>query len=333
MSGLFRSETPDVSVVIPTRGRPELLRRSIASALAQTCEQLEVIVVLDGEDEATREVVEAVENPRVRLLTFVTPVGGSEARNAGVRAAKGRYVALLDDDDEWLPHKIAKQLALADACSSLERVVVTQYLYRTEEHADEVWPGHLPGRGEPLSEFLFSSRGGFQTSTYLCPRELLLRVPFRIGLVKHQDWDWFLRLAVLPNFKLLVVPEPLSIYWVPTRTRHSVSGKIDWRFSQAWAESMLSLMTAKAYSMFILKICVRGAAMQKEGANGLWFLLREIIVRGRPTPMILAEFVAAVLVPDTLRLRLRYGLEAFRRLRIGFAAHGRFRRVKAPIPR
>jgi glycosyltransferase involved in cell wall biosynthesis len=306
------SREPDVSVVIPTRGRPALLRRAIASALAQTWEQLEVIVVLDGEDAATQEIVAAVDDRRVILLTLITPVGGSEARNVGARAARGRYIALLDDDDEWLPDKIAKQVALANAFSSRNRVVVTQYLYRTEGHSDEVWPGHLPRPGEPSSEFLFSSRGGFQTSTYLCPRELLLRVPFRPGLIKHQDWDWFLRLAALPDFQLLVVAEPLSIYWAPPKARNSVSGKMDWRFSQMWAESVLPLMTSRAYSMFIVKICARGAAMQKEGLCAMWFLLREIIARGRPTPMILAEFAVAIFIPNALRLRVRYVVEALR---------------------
>jgi glycosyltransferase involved in cell wall biosynthesis len=302
----------DVSVVIPTHGRPQLLKRAVASALRQSHSNLEVIVVLDGEDAGTREAMASFFDERVRLLVLPIRVGGSEARNAGGRIATGRYIALLDDDDEWLPEKLVQQVALADACESSNFVVVTQYLYRVVGHADEVWPGHLPSAGEPLSEFLFSSRGGFQTSTYLCPRELFLRVPFAFGLKKHQDWDWFLSLAEEPGFQLLIVADPLSIYWVPLRTRASVSGKSDWRFSQAWAKSRLSSMTPKGYAMFLVKICVRGAAVQQDGVRTMVFLLREVLLVGQATPLILGEFFVAVVVPENIRLWLRHGFTWFR---------------------
>jgi glycosyltransferase involved in cell wall biosynthesis len=306
----------DVSVVIPTRGRPDLLQRAIQSALQQTNRNLEVIVVLDGKDQGTIEAVERIEDSRLSLIALAESVGGAEARNIGARAARGRYIALLDDDDEWLPSKLEAQLALAQSharhATSNNFVVVTQYLYRIAGHKDEVWPGHLPALDEPLSEFLFSSRGGFQTSTYLCPRELFLATPFTRGLKKHQDWDWFLRLSGLPGFKVLVVEEPLSIYWVPLRSRSGVSGKLDWRFSAAWAKDSLSLITRRAYATFLVKICVRGAMIQKEGWRALRPLLREIILVGRPTPHVWADLVASIAIPESLRLRLRYGLMRLR---------------------
>lgn len=296
---------PDVSVVIPTRGRPELLQRAIRSALQQGGVPLEVIVVVDGEDAITARMVEGMGDARVRTVVLEAPVGGSEARNVGAREARGRYVALLDDDDEWMPDKLARQVAVADATRAETFVVVTQYLYRVEGEPDEVWPGHLPGKGEALSEFLFSSRGGFQTSTYLCPRELLLRVPFTKGLKKHQDWDWFLQLAAMPGFELKVVAEPLSIYWVPLRTRSSVSGKLDWRFSYEWARSRRSLMTRVAYGRFLVKICTRSAVMQRAGAAVYFLLFRELLLAGRPTPKLLGEFAACLVIPEGMRLRLR----------------------------
>lgn len=303
----------DVTVVIPTRGRPELLKRAILSALGQTHYNLEVVVVLDGDDPMTIEAVSGIEDPRLSLILLDPPAGGAEARNTGVRAAKGTYIALLDDDDEWLPDKLAKQIAVADRSGTDRFVVVTRYLYRLPGRDDEVWPGHLPSADEPLSEFLFSSRGGFQTSTYLCPRALFLATPFTPGLKKHQDWDWFLQLSLLPGFSVLVVPEPLSIYWVPLRTRSGVSRQLDWRFSATWAKSRLSSMTRKAYSTFLVKICLRGAFIQKEGLQALGLLLRELFVIGKPTPLMLADFVASVLIPEAVRARLRYGFMRLRR--------------------
>jgi glycosyltransferase involved in cell wall biosynthesis len=306
---------PDVSVVIPTKDRPRLLRRAILSALQQTCQSLEVIVVLDGRDQGTIDAVAMITNCHLRLIVLEDSVGGAEARNVGARYASGRYIALLDDDDEWLPDKLEKQLALADAHITSTFVVVTQYVHRVAGREDEVWPGHLPRKNEPLSEFLCSSRGGFQTSTYLCPRDLFLRVPFTKGLKKHQDWDWFLQLASLPGFELLVVVEPLSIYWVPLRIRTSVSGGLDWALSYAWAQSRLPLMTRKAYAMFLVKIVARSAAIQKAGMWERKQLFCELIVRGRPTAPLVAEFVGTLLVSENLRSRLRYGLIRLQKMR------------------
>src|SRR5690348_15530892 len=112
------SSPPDVSVVIPTRNRPELAVRAVESALGQTHRNLEVIVVIDGPDPATSAALEAVADDRLRVIVLPTSGKAPNARNQGVHNANGKWVALLDDDDEWLPSKLAVQLELA-ATSSL----------------------------------------------------------------------------------------------------------------------------------------------------------------------------------------------------------------------
>ena len=306
-------DAPDISVVIPTRTRPHLLRRAIGSVLGQTLQTFEIVVVLDGEDSVTEKVVREFDDIRITLVPMGHIVGGSQARNVGVRKAKGRYVALLDDDDEWMPTKLQRQMEMADAHAGENFVVVTQYLYRVEGQPDEVWPGHLPRDGEALSEFLFSSRGGFQTSTYLCPRELFLRFPFTVGLKKHQDWDWFLQLAALADFELLVVREPLSVYWVPQMNRTSVSGSVDWEFSHRWVTSRRALMTRKAYARFLVKVCARSAMIQNAGPPALLKIFRGLVFLGRPTPFLLAEFFVCALLPETLRMRLRPAVQSWRK--------------------
>src|ERR1041385_5815082 len=97
---------PLVSAVIPTVGRPGLLPRAVRSALGQTVDDLEVIVVIDGPDDATRDALTAIDDPRLRVVQLPENVGLSSALNAGIREASGRWVALLDDDDEWFPRKL-----------------------------------------------------------------------------------------------------------------------------------------------------------------------------------------------------------------------------------
>ena len=101
-----------VSVVIPTCGRPDLLQRAVRSALAQTLRAIEVVVVIDGEDPGTRLAMERVayQDPRLHVLALPKSVGGSDARNRGVDAAAGEWIAFLDDDDEWFPGKLQAQL-------------------------------------------------------------------------------------------------------------------------------------------------------------------------------------------------------------------------------
>ena len=108
------TSTPDVSVVIPTFGRPLLLERCLVALLRQEPggPSFEVVIVDDGHDEATRERVERVASPRVRYLRSGRRAGGpAAARNVGWRAARARLIAFTDDDTEpasdWLRHGVA----------------------------------------------------------------------------------------------------------------------------------------------------------------------------------------------------------------------------------
>ena len=108
-----------VSAVIPTRGRPELLQRAVRSALAQTLREIEVVVVIDGEDPVTSLALESgSQDGRLRVIALAVSVGGSDARNRGVDAARGEWIAFLDDDDEWLPGKLQAQLDAVKASTA-----------------------------------------------------------------------------------------------------------------------------------------------------------------------------------------------------------------------
>ena len=85
-----------VTAVIPTRNRPELLLRAIASVLAQNCEQIEIVVVIDGPDATTEAALRAKANGRLRVIALPESVGGSDARNIGVQNARTEWIAFLD---------------------------------------------------------------------------------------------------------------------------------------------------------------------------------------------------------------------------------------------
>jgi glycosyltransferase involved in cell wall biosynthesis len=109
-----------VSVIIPTYNRAGSLVRAIESALAQTYDSLEIVVVDDGSSDDTRSVVVRY-GPRVRYV-WQENAGVSAARNTGFRHARGEFVALLDSDDAWQPWKLAAQVAVLRADPSLGMV-------------------------------------------------------------------------------------------------------------------------------------------------------------------------------------------------------------------
>ena len=94
---------PPVSVLTPTHNRAQLLRRAMASVLGQTWREFEWIVVDDGSTDDTAQVLAACTDPRVKCIRLDPNKGVAAARNAGIQLARGKFVAFLDDDDEYLP--------------------------------------------------------------------------------------------------------------------------------------------------------------------------------------------------------------------------------------
>ena len=102
--------TPTVSVVIPTYNRADLLPRAIRSVLSQTYWNCELIIVDDCSTDNTREVVSTWTDSRIRYIRHPENRHQSGAINTGIEHARGQYVAFLDDDDEWMPTKLEKQV-------------------------------------------------------------------------------------------------------------------------------------------------------------------------------------------------------------------------------
>ena len=100
-----------VSFVIPTHNRAELLQRCLDSVISQTHKNLEIIVVNDNSTDNTDKVLESYKRKDDRIVTINNKgTGGNAARNTGIFAAKGEYIALMDDDDTCMPNRVEKQL-------------------------------------------------------------------------------------------------------------------------------------------------------------------------------------------------------------------------------
>lgn len=297
---------PLVSAVIPTRNRPELVTRAVRSALGQNYPHMEVLVVIDGPDSATEAVLSAIEDHRLRVVALPENVGGSEARNVGVRSARGEWIAFLDDDDEWLTHKISLQMERA-MNSPFRYPIVSSQLFARGLQYEVVWPRSTPY--EPLSEYLLArnswsfGEGLMQSTTLLMPKELLLAVPFRPGLRRHQDIDWVLRAAKHDGTGIEFVLQPLSV-WNLGEKRSRVSAGVDWEISLDWIDSLTELITPRAYASFIATQVSPQAATIRDW-KAFVVLFRRMIQRGRPRLQDVLLYLGMWFAPRKLRRTLR----------------------------
>jgi glycosyltransferase involved in cell wall biosynthesis len=203
------AEAPRVSVVVPTRDRPELLRRAVGAILGQTYRgPVECVVVYDQSDPD----LSWPRLPPGRRLVVVrnrrTP-GLAGARNSGVLATTGELVAFCDDDDEWRPQKLARQVPRLVATPSVA-VSTTGIVVR---HQDRTTTRLAPTILVSHRQLLRSRLVELHPSTVLARRRPLLE---DIGLVDEEipggyaeDYDWLLRAS--RHAPLLAVPEPLVV--------------------------------------------------------------------------------------------------------------------------
>ncbi len=200
---------PTVSVVLPTHNRAGLLRRAIDSVLGQTYTDLELIVVDDASTDDTEQLVDGLNDPRLHYLSHHVKRGAPAARNTGIEAARGTYVAFQDSDDVWQPDKLAKQMAAIDRANGAAEIIYCGMLRRgggEDRYIPD--PKAVDRDGDTLHQLLFANFVG--TPTLVVLRSLLREVGgFNVQLGRFQDWDLAIRLAAVARFRL--VDEPLVI--------------------------------------------------------------------------------------------------------------------------
>lgn len=201
---------PRVSVIIPCYNYAHLVGRAIRSVLEQTYTDFEIIVVDDGSTDNIPEVVAGFAG-RVRYIRQPNQ-GPNGARNQGIRAASGEFIALLDPDDEWLPRKLERQMTIMDSQPTVGLVYANVYLVEgLSGSIIGTYPSRLFRKGHVL-QYLYLHQ--FVPS----PTPLIRRLVFdRVGYfdpnaIGSDDWDMWLRIAA--QFEFAYVAEPLAKYAV-----------------------------------------------------------------------------------------------------------------------
>jgi glycosyltransferase involved in cell wall biosynthesis len=201
-----------VSVVIPTCNRAELLGTAIRSVLTQTFQDFEIVIVDDGSSDATRELVESFDDPRIRYIRHPAARGGAAARNTGIAQSRAEYVAFLDDDDEWYPDKLARQMEVMRRGEPEVAAVYCGYLI-VERASGQVRGRMTPAAKGDLADALLASNPIGGTSCMLVRKDRLERAGcFDENLPSFQDRDLWIRLSRQCRFDY--VPAALLNYYV-----------------------------------------------------------------------------------------------------------------------
>lgn len=208
-------QAPRVSIIIPTYRRPELLVRALGSVVDQTYDTWEAIVVDDND--ATSPARPATETlmqrfatePRIRYLRHEHNRGLPAARNTGIEAASGAFVAFLDDDDAWLSEKLEAQVAIMDRSDDVGLVFTGRRVVDGD--------GQLIRTASPIArsvkyDALLEENLIGTPSSVLVRRDVLVEAGgFDERFPSLEDWDFYLRVA--PLAALAFVERPLTVYY------------------------------------------------------------------------------------------------------------------------
>jgi glycosyltransferase involved in cell wall biosynthesis len=250
-------ETPAsccISVIMATCGRPQFIEQAIRSVTIQTTPDWELLIVHDGGDDRTQEIVQAwhARDPRIRYFDRKARGNIANASNFALQASHGRYIAILDDDDFWIaPDKLERQVAYLDqhpACAGCGGGLVVV------DTAGNELMRYLKPLDMATMRRAFLISNPIANSTVLFRREAACAVGgYDEDLSKYSDWDFFLKLGTkgeLHNF-----PDYLSAYRMWTRSASIVDQRanaestlaIIWRHRNSYPRNALALALGLAY--------------------------------------------------------------------------------------
>ena len=293
---------PQVGVVLPTRDRPQALERAVASVLAQSFRDLELVVVDDGSTVPAERALAGVRDERLRMLRTEVSLGPARARNLGLDALASPWIAFQDDDDEWLPEKLAAQVARARAVGDRVALIYGGYS-RIDRSSGVRTTARRVARtsGNVLPELL---RGNFiGLPTVLIRSSALSEAgPFDPELPCFEDWELFLRLAERFEFDFLD-REVLRAYETPGGVNRSPSAKQARAFEHIFGKHRRHIESdPEACAWFLMRIghhlCLAGRLHE-----GRTFLMRSL--RAVPSMSAGAALAAAALGRSAYRTLAR----------------------------
>lgn len=200
-----------ISVIIPAYNRAGIIRDAITSVLTQSVTPYEIVIVDDCSTDNTSKIIDAINAPNIRYIKLNKQSGAQVARNIGINAAKGDWIAFNDSDDEWLPTKLEKQIeSLKDVDYNIWTVLHSNFYIATENSKTLDLADYSDFNGVNVHAKLLEKRGTTFPSL-LTSKAALKKINFLDeNVLSFQEWDTSIALSKFCRF--IYSHEPLFIY-------------------------------------------------------------------------------------------------------------------------
>lgn len=244
----------NVSVIIPTYNRAQLLNNSVNSVLSQTHCDFELLIIDDCSTDNTSEVLEGIKDERVRVIKNPSNRGIAAVRNIGIMNSRGRYIAFLDDDDEWLPDKLEKQLNMIENSPAGLGCVYTGCMIIDME-TNDVYQTSIPQyRNNVLTQLLM--KNFITTSTTMIKKTCFDKAGlFDEEIPYGEDYDMWIRIA--GDFEFDYIKEPLVKYRIHKNSISTNNAVLIKGLEMILAKhEVLFSSDKRAYSNFLLMLGV-----------------------------------------------------------------------------
>jgi glycosyltransferase involved in cell wall biosynthesis len=288
---------PFFSIIIPVYNRAHVLGRALSSVLAQSCQDFEIVVVDDGSTDDPAQIVAQFTDARIRFIRQPN-CGGGAARNAGIDACCGRYIAPLDSDDEFLPGHLERMKQLLDGLKDTvgyARVLVDRGNGRTL-----LKPPRAPRPGEHMATYLLCDRGFVPTITVCVETQLARRVRYAEHLHYGEDTDLAIRLF-LEGCQFLMLEEPGAV-WHDLHDPCRASANRKGARLVGWIEALRPRIPAAAYYGCRGWSIAKGVAPQHK-FKALSFYA-EAVLRGCYAPKLAVIVFLQIFLSDSLYRRV-----------------------------
>ena len=300
---------PLISIVIPVYNGENTIKETIESVSQQTFSDFEIIVINDGSQDSTLEVVNGISEPRLKVLSYPN-AGVSASRNRGIAQTRGEYISFIDADDLWTPDKLESQLTALQI--NPPAAVAYSWTDWIDESGEFLRPGsHITANGDVYSKLLLRDFVGSGSNPLIHMQALKKVGGFNESLTPAADWDMWLRLAAcyefvcVPSAQILYRISPSSMSTNVWRMETESLQIIERAFAQA-PESVAHMkkqVIAERYKYLTLK-SVEGHLERRKGLTAVRFLWQAIkydpawFKRGRLMLIVLFKIALAIVLPS-----------------------------------
>ena len=301
---------PLISVIIPVYNGERTIQETIESVLNQTFSDLELIVINDGSQDSTLEIVSQVTDPRLKVFSYPN-AGQAASRNRGFALASGEYISFIDADDLWTPDKLEAQLKALQA--NPQAAVAYSWSDYIDDNGQFLRRGsHITVNGDVYANLLLQDFLDNGSNPLICRQALTEIGGFNETLTPAEDWDLWLRLA--SRYHFVAVPSPQILYRVSAISTSASANVFKLEraclrvIEQAFAQAPVSLQYLKKDSLanlykYLIYKALEGFPVPKRGREALRFLLScirndpSMLRQGRILLKVVLKSVAVALLP------------------------------------